>query len=335
VRTTPSGVGFIGTTKKAPLDLDEAAALPMLVSPTPSGRPNSDVIVPYLNARDVVSRLSNTWIIDFPPALDEQAASQYEAPFGYVEEHVRPLRQDHREESQRRYWWRQARPCPDMKAAIGKVRRFLLTPTLSKHRVFVWGSVPANPDHQLVVFARDDDYFFGVVHSRAHELWALHQGTRLETRPRYTPTSCFETFPFPSPTDAQREAIAAAAKELDALRSRWLNPPEWVKEDVLEFPASVDGPWARMVTNANSEGIGTARYVRLVPGDESAAAALKKRTLTNLYNNRPAWLANAHRVLDEAVFAAYGWPPSLSDDELLAKLLDLNLARASSEPTAH
>jgi hypothetical protein len=59
--------------------------------------------------------------------------------------------------------------------------------------------------------------------------------------------------------------------------------------------------------------------------------ALKKRTLTNLYNDRPAWLANAHRALDEAVFAAYGWPPSLTDDELLAKLLDLNLAQSASE----
>ena len=114
------------------------------------------------------------------------------------------------------------------------------------------------------------------------------------------------------------------------MRSRWLNPPEWVKEDVLEFPASVNGPWARTVTNPNKEGIGTARFVRLVPIDEKAAAALKKRTLTNLYNERPAWLANAHRALDEAVFAAYGWPPSLTDDELLAKLLGLNLVQSAS-----
>ena len=86
-----------------------------------------------------------------------------------------------------------------------------------------------------------------------------------------------------------------------------------------------------MVTAANADGIGTARYVLLVPIDEKAAQALKKRTLTNLYNERPTWLANAHRTLDEAVFVAYGWSPSLTDDELLAKLLDLNLAMSSSE----
>jgi hypothetical protein len=80
-------------------------------------------------------------------------------------------------------------------------------------------------DHQLVAFARDDDYTLGVLHSRVHEAWALAQGTQLETRPRYTPTTCFETFPFPRPTAEQREAIAAAARELVRLRDGWLNPP--------------------------------------------------------------------------------------------------------------
>jgi hypothetical protein len=130
---------------------------------------------------------------------------------------------------------------------------------------------------------------------------------------------------------AQRDTIAAAAKELDDLRSNWLNPPEWTKTDVLEFPGSVDGPWKRFVHDANAKGIGSVRYPRLAPKDADSAIKLKKRTLTNLYNERPAWLANAHRRLDEAVFAAYGWKPDLSDDELLAKLLALNLERAARQ----
>jgi len=143
----------------------------------------------------------------------------------------------------------------------------------------------------LVVFARDDDYFFGVLHSRAHELWALRMGTQLESRPRYTPTTTFETFPLPEPADAQRKAIAEAARELNELRERWLNPEP------------VDG----------------------LPLPEKE---LKKRTLTNLYNERPTWLANAHTALDVAVFAAYGWPErpgELTDAEILARLLKLNL----------
>ena len=77
--------------------------------------------------------------------------------------------------------------------------------------------------------------------------------------------------------------------------------------------------------------MGMVKYPRIIPRDEASARELKKRTLTNLYNQRPAWLDMAHRRLDEAVFASYGWPVDLSDDELLAKLLELNLERAASE----
>ena len=68
---------------------------------------------------------------------------------------------------------------------------------------------------------------------------------------------------------------------------------------------------------------------RLVPKDADCAARLAKRTLTKLYNDRPAWLDLAHKKLDAAVFAAYGWGPGMSDDELLEKLLALNLERAT------
>jgi hypothetical protein len=85
------------------------------------------------------------------------------------------------------------------------------------------------------------------------------------------------------------------------------------------------------VQSPNTDGIGAARYIRLLAKDEDTEKLLKKRTLTNLYNERPAWLVDAHRRLDEAVFAAYGWSPDLTDDELLAKRLALNLERAAAE----
>lgn len=77
---------------------------------------------------------------------------------------------------------------------------------------------------------------------------------------------------------------------------------------------SVDGRWKRFVHDANAKGIGTVRYPRLVAKDADSAAKLKNRTLTNLYNERPAWLANARRRWDEA----YGWPADMSNNELLA-----------------
>lgn len=122
----------------------------------------------------------------------------------------------------------------------------------------------------------------------------------------------------------------AAAKELDTLRNNWLNPPEWVRRELMEFPGSWDGPCRRFIENVDSHGIGTVKYPRIVPKDAAAEKELKKRTLTNLYNQRPAWLANAHTALDDAVLAAYGWPAGISDDDLLARLLALNLSRAGS-----
>jgi hypothetical protein len=170
------------------------------------------------------------------------------------------------------------------------------------------------------------------LHSRAHETWALATSSRhgIGNDPTYNSTTCFETFPFPEPTDTQRDAIAAAARELDQLRNNWLNPPEWTRAETLEFPGSADGPWRRYIdsTSVDCRGIGTVRYSRTVPKDEDAAKQLKKRTLTNLYNQRPTWLALAHQRLNEAVFAAYKWSPGLSDDQLLAQLLELNLERA-------
>ncbi len=91
------------------------------------------------------------------------------------------------------------------------------------------------------------------------------------------------------------------------------------------------GPWARYVHDPNKQGIGTVRYPRIVAKDEECAKELKKRTLTNLYNQRPTWLDLAHRKLDEAASAAYGWDPGMSDEALLGNLLELNLERAGEE----
>jgi hypothetical protein len=103
----------------------------------------------------------------------------------------------------------------------------------------------------------------------------------------------------------------------------WLNPPEWTRQEILEFPDSVSGPWARYVHDPDACGIGTVRYPPTVPKDEAFAKELAKRTLTNLYNARPSWLDLAHMNLDAEVFAAYGWDAGMSDEGILPKLLEL------------
>jgi hypothetical protein len=103
---------------------------------------------------------------------------------------------------------------------------------------------------------------------------------------------------------------------------------------VLEFPGSIEGPWSRFVVDADARGIGTVRYPRIEPRDEECAKKLAKRTLTNLYNERPAWLANAHAKLDTGVAAAYGFAVDLTDEQILEQLLALNLERANDETTS-
>ena len=291
---------FMGPSPKAPFDIDHDTAMELLNAPiNVNGRPNSDVVRPVVSAVDLVRSSRNKWTIDFGLMnLDE--ASLYELPFEYVRRVVLPVRKSRRDDY-RGMWWQYARPRPGMRQALNGKSRFIATPEVSKYRVFAWIDPQVLSNQQTLVFARDDNYFFGVLQSKPHELWSLRLGTSLEDRPRYTPTTCFETFPFPWPpgqeptADPRVQAIAQAAKELVEKRDNWLNPPG------------------------------------------ADAADLKKRTLTNLYNQRPTWLDLAHKKLDQAVLAAYGWADLLTADgineeEVLARLLALNLSRAQAQP---
>jgi type II restriction/modification system DNA methylase subunit YeeA len=327
-------VAFMGDTKGGTFDVDQVTAISMLKLPNPHGKANSDVIVPWVNGSDITGRSRQKFIIDFGTRMNEAEAAKFEAPFKHIQTYVWPKRKSNNREAYRKYWWRHVEARPGMYLALSNQPRFLCTPRVSKHRLFIWLSFPTLADSATFVFAKSDDYFFGILHSRLHEVWARAQGTQVREREsgfRYTPTTCFETFPFPHPSPEQESEVAAAAKELDKLRSAWLNPPEWTREGILEFPGSIDGPWARYVSEPDERGVGTVRYPRLVPKDDEAAKLLAKRTLTNLYNERPTWLDLAHRKLDEAVFAAYGWEANLSDDEILTRLLALNQQRAAEE----
>jgi type II restriction/modification system DNA methylase subunit YeeA len=322
-------IAFMGVTKGGGFDVVERQAIALIDAPNPHGRPSSDVIVPWINGLDVTRRKRNMWIIDFGVNRTIADAASYERTFEYVRENVEPDRKKNKRQAYRERWWIHVEARPAMRDRLASLPRFVVTARVAKYRLFVWIESPTLPDCQVFAFARSDDYFFGVLQSRVHEVWGLKLGTRLETRPRYTPTTCFETFPFPEPTDSQRKAIAQKAKRLDELRSHWLNPPEWTRQEILEFPGAVDGPWGRYVHDPNAQGIGTVRYPRSIPKD-AHVYDLAKRTLTNLYNERPTWLDLAHKALDEAVFAAYGWDPPMTDEEILAALLELNLERSES-----
>ncbi|MFL6290609.1 MAG: class I SAM-dependent DNA methyltransferase [Thermoanaerobaculia bacterium] len=330
---TNADLCFMGTTKVGDFDIGDDLAIRLLREVNPHGRPNSDVLRPFRNGSDLVRLNSNRWIIDFGSETSEAKAALYQAPFEHLVEHVKESRLRNNEPRRAKLWWLLGRTIVEFRQAAYGKPRYIGTPRIAKHRVFVWLDTVILPDSKVIAIALDDDYSFGVLHSRLHQAWTLATcgWHGIGNDVTYNPTTCFETFPFPVPTPDQQATIAAAAKELDDLRNRWLNPPEWTREEVLEFPGSAGGPWARYVHDPDERGIGTVRFPRLVPRDDDAAEQLRQRTLTNLYNQRPAWVDLAHRKLDEAVFAAYGWSPAITDEEILAKLLELNLERARKQ----
>jgi hypothetical protein len=174
-----------------------------------------------------------------------------------------------------------------------------LRPRVSKHRIFVWLYQPTLPDYTVMVFARDDDYFLGALQSRAHELWVRAIGTQLrdiESGLRYTPVeTVFEAFPFPWPPGKE----------------------------------PTDDPRVQAIAEAARELVQRRDAWLNPPG--ATEVELKKRTLTNLYNERPTWLDLAHKKLDRAVFDAYGWQHDLTDEQILERLLALNLDRAAKQ----
>ncbi len=289
---------YQGPSPKGPFDIDENTARKMLsTAKNVNGRPNSDVVRIVVSAADLVQGSRGKWTIDFALMPIEEAA-QYEMPFEYVKRTVYPVRSQNRRASYANRWWQYAEARTGMRLALQGLARFIVTPRVAKHRTFVWLDSNVLANDRTFVIVRDDDYFFGVLHSRVHEVWSLATSSRHGDgdeggRPTYNNTMCFETFPFPWPPgqepqdDPRVQAISDAARVLVQLRDAWLNPPGITESE------------------------------------------LKKRTLTNLYNARPTWLDNAHRTLDAAVCAAYGWPDDLGDDDLLARLLALNLARAA------
>ncbi|MBM4050352.1 MAG: class I SAM-dependent DNA methyltransferase, partial [Planctomycetes bacterium] len=202
--THNKSLAFLGSCKGGSFDIDEGEALSLLqAAGNPHGRPNSDVLRPVFNSQDLLKRTSPRWIIDFAD-LELSDACLYEQPHAIVVARVKPDRDKNRDRWLRENWWRPQRMRPEMRESVAPLERFIVTTTTSKHRIFLWLRPPALPDHQLIVFARSDDYFFGVLQSRMHEVWARAQGTQLREREsgfRYTPTTCFETFPFPELTD--------------------------------------------------------------------------------------------------------------------------------------
>lgn len=318
-------LSFQGVVLRGAFNINSRQAEEMLKArDNPNNRSNRDVIKPRRTGKDVTRGAKDEYVIDFGEDMPIAKAKQYARPFKYLKEKVFPERQKARQTSAREKWWIHWNPRTQMRRALKGLKRYIATPRVAKHRVFVWLDSSIMPDAQLVVFARSDDYFLGVLHSRPHELWARRKGTQLRDATsgfRYTSKTAFETFPMPWPPGKEPKdnkhvaAIARAARELIKFRQAWLYP----------------------------EGAGV-------------TVSIKKRTLTNLYNaltyyreyvkgkqrDPRQWekdmrdiislseieeLSHIHDELNRAVLNAYGLPYSSTDEQILKFLLALNQER--------
>jgi hypothetical protein len=220
-----SNISFMGDIKVGPFEISAETAQEMLRQPNPHGKPNSDVVKRWMIGRDINQRPRNMWIVDFGVDMPEADAALYEAPFEYVLTNVKPERIKNRMRRRAERWWIHGSAAPNMRQALSGLPRYIGTSMVSRHRMFSYVDGDVLPDATIIVFARDDDYSFGVLHSRIHEVWARAMGTQLreaESGIRYTPTTCFETFPFPEPDEEQRAAVSDAAKRLNELREQRL-----------------------------------------------------------------------------------------------------------------
>ena len=179
------------------------------------GKDLCDVLRPFMNGADLTVRNADRWVIDFGVNMPHKEAMDYYDPYEYLRKQV-GVNSDTPEN-----WWLFHRPRRAMREALAGLDRYIATSSVSKYRVFGWVDGETLPDHALIVFASDDDYLFGILQSKVHEIWALATGSQHTSVPRYTHTTCFDTFPIPNPPDALKDQIREAAQNLITTRRDW------------------------------------------------------------------------------------------------------------------
>ena len=267
------------------------------------GKEMPPVIRRYTIGKDLVQVPEERYLVDFWGLSEIEAKSKYPVLYQHVLVHVKPIRDQNRRACRRGNWWLFAENAPKLRGALSGLSRYIGTSETSKHRTFVFIASDVLADQKLRAFAVDDAYYLGVLSSRIHVLWALAVGARLEDRPVYNNTLCFEPFAFPVATQSQQGRIRALAEELDAHRKR--QQAEHPDLTITGMYNVLEKLRAGEALNAKDK----------IIHEHGLVSVLKK----------------LHDDLDAAVFAAYGWPIDLTDEQILERLVALNAERAEEE----
>lgn len=321
-------LSFQGVVLRGKFDLTQQKASEMLEEKNPSGLLNAEVIKVRKTGADVLSKSKDSYVIDFGINASLEVAEKYEIPFKYIKDNVYADRQKANQKEARDNWWTHWNPRTEMRKALSAMPRYIATPRVAKHRVFVWLDKNILPDAQLVVFARSDDYFMGVLHSRVHEVWARKQGTQLRDAVsgfRYTPKTTFKTFPFPwmpgkEPLDDEKlRRISEFSKALMEFRNIWLYP------DGVGITISDKTYKNKNLTNLYNALEFYRQEIRGKLRDEKRWDKVIDNDIASIEEMEE--LDRIHENLDHAVLDAYGWDKNLTNEELLGQLLLLNQSR--------
>ncbi len=262
-------------------------------------------IRPYLNGRDLTGQSREVMVIDLFGLSRKEVSQKFPEVYQWVQDRVKPERDQNKRATYRENWWIFGEPRGDLRPALRGLPRYISTVETAKHRIFVFLDAAILPDNKLVNIAISDAFNFGVLSSRLHLIWAHANQALLEDRPVYVKTLCFDPFPFPACTEAQKQTIRSLGERLDAHRKR---------QQQLHSTLTL-----------------TQIYNTL---EKLRAGAEFTDEDRNLYEaGLIGVLREIHDELDRAVFEAYGWPATLTDDEILTRIVVLNAERRAEEAT--
>jgi hypothetical protein len=257
---------------------------------------NCMIIKPYIGGQELNSNptLSHQrYVIDFGDRTEEKA-KEWPLLYAIAEERVKPQREQDKREIRRKKWWQFAERAPALYSAISSLDRCLVSARVSKHLLFAFQPTNIVLSDRLVGVALDDWFSFATLQSRVHEAWArgADLASTLKTDPLYTPSTCFETFPFPKPQDPT--PVATAGEALYTARSAYM----------LAHQVGMTETWNRL----------TDPHHDLYDDPD----------ITHLRHLR--------HTMDRAVLDAYTWTDLAPEDEaaIIARLRQLNTQRADA-----
>lgn len=259
----------------------------------------------YRNGRDLTAYTRGVLVIDLYGLRSSEVRDRYPEVYQHLLKTVKAERDQNRDADIKARWWLFGRTRDEIRPALAHLQRYIVTVETAKHRVFQFLDASILPDNMLVAVALSDAFHLGVLSSRFHAIWALRAGGWLGigNDPRYSKSRCFDPFPFPDASEAQKEAIRQPAEALDALRKQVLaTHPDLTLTKLYNVREAI----------------------RSSHPLSAAETSVRDRGLALILDEH-------HQAIDAAVAAAYGWPADLAEEEVLARLVALNRQRAQEE----